>query len=107
VGLVQKVQIRVGTVFDEQRFELTTGYVALNLLVICKISRRMVFDLRADLLRCLLTINAETLYVRRVARAAYRDPGQPHSKYLTSRQLGPSLPSIAELTAADIGTQKS
>ncbi|MNG05693.1 hypothetical protein D3C84_888990 [compost metagenome] len=60
--LVQQVQIGTGAVINEQRAELATGYVPLDVLVVIQVAGRVVSQVAIDVFRGLLPTDAETLH---------------------------------------------
>nr|GFD18038.1 hypothetical protein [Tanacetum cinerariifolium] len=100
VGLVQQVQIGVGAVVDEQRFEVRARYVALQLLVICKIFRRMVIDVRIDVFRRLLTTDPEALDQVSRGQPAF-PPGNGLDQTVAKCQIPPNLLDVLRTRLVD------
>ncbi|MNH39396.1 hypothetical protein D3C79_1005600 [compost metagenome] len=90
MGLIQQLQIGIGAVVDEQRLELLAGYITLQLLVICKVFRRMLADVGIDVLGGLLAADAKALH--QVARGqAALPPGHGFDQAIAKCQVPADL----------------
>ncbi|MNN40710.1 hypothetical protein D3C81_1547930 [compost metagenome] len=86
VVLVEQVQVGAGTVIDEQRLELPRRYVAFDLLVVHQVFRRVVVDVGVDVLRRLLTADAEALHQVIGGQAAF-PPGHGLDQAIAQGQI--------------------